>query len=230
MPRSIKARPTILVTGGTGVLGSAIVAAFCARNYDVFANYHRDQTRALAVARRTGCTLARADIRDENAVTQLFETRRFDAVVHAAGANRDALLLRTPGELWLEQMRWLGGAFLVTRAALQRLPRGARLMLVSSRVGERGRAGQCAYATGKGAMLGLMRAAAAERRDLKINAICPGFAPSPLSDQLSARARNQRAREELLPNSDAAFSVAQTCLWLLNVGLSGQILRPDCRV
>ena len=84
----------------------------------------------------------------------------------------------------------------------------------------------------KGAVLGLMRAAAAEgrARDLKINAICPGFAPSNLSRDLSENVSKQRASKNLLDGSDASQSLAATCLWLLESRITGQIVRPDCRI
>ena len=223
-------KPRILVTGGTGALGRAIVAALRAHHYRVTANYWHDEKRALAVANATGCDLARADVRDENAVQALFNQFQFDAIVHAAGTNRDALLPRTSPALWRAQMDWLDAAFLVTRAALRFLPADGRLMLISSRVGERGFAGQSAYATSKGAMIGLMRAAAAERDDLKINAICPGFAPSDLSADLSEKIVQQRAAQNLLPVADAAHSLAATCVYLMRASLNGQIVRPDCRI
>ncbi len=226
----MNARSPILVTGATGTLGSAIVAQLCARDYAVVANYFHNENRARELADFTGCALWRQDVRDENAVQSLLETERFGAVIHAAGTGRDALLLRTSNDLWREQMDWLRTAWLLTRAGLDCLPSGAHLMLISSRVGERGFAGQSAYATSKGAMIGLMRAAAAERRDLKINAICPGFAPSAMSQNLGEKVLQQRARENLLPEADAAFSLAQMCLWLLNAEISGQVLRPDCRI
>ena len=227
------ARTSVLVTGGTGVLGGALVAELCAANYAVVANYYHDETRARELQKRTGCQLARADVRDENAVQSLFETHKFDAIIHAAGVNRDALLLRTSETLWREQLRDnLDAAFLVTRAALQFLPDGGRLILISSRVGERGFIGQSAYAASKGAITGLMRAAAAEgrARDLKINALCPGFAPSTLSRDLSDKMREQRAAENLISGADAAQSLAATCRWLLRARVSGRVIRADCRV
>ncbi len=226
----MNARSQILVTGGSGALGSAVVAALCARDYSVIANYWHDEKRAQTLSDVTGCALYRADIRDENAVQTLFDSHRFDAVIHAAGANRDALLLRTSAELWREQMRWLDAAFLLTRASLRTLPEGARLILIASRVGERGTVGQSAYAASKGAILGLMRTAAKERDDLRINAICPGFAPSALSQNISEKTGKKRAEENSLPDADAAQSLAAACLWLLNANVSGQIVRPDCRV
>ena len=68
----MNARPIILVTGGTGVLGRAIVASLCATNRTVVANYYRDETRAREVEKQTGCGLWRADISDEGAVQTLF--------------------------------------------------------------------------------------------------------------------------------------------------------------
>ena len=226
----MQARSPILVTGGTGVLGSAICAALRAQNYAVVANYFRDEKRAQQLAARTGCELYRADIRDENSVQTLFESYDFGAVIHAAGANHDALLLRTSTEIWREQMRWLDAAWLLTRASLRTLPAGGNLMLISSRVGERGSVGQPAYATSKGAIIGLMHGAARERRDMRINAICPGYAPSELSENLSPQIAEKRAQENWLPDADAAFSLAQMCLYLLKAEISGQVLRPDCRI
>ena len=227
------ARPSILVTGGTGALGSALVAELRAANYAVVANYYHDESRAREVESRTGCQLARADVRDENAVQSLFENYKFDAIIHAAGVNRDALMLRTSADLWREHLRAnLDSTFLITRAALQFLPDGGRLILISSRVGERGFVGQSAYAASKGTILGLMRAAAAEgrTRNLKINAICPGFAPSTLSRDLSETIREQRAAENLISGADAAQSLSAACRWLLTARVNGQVIRADCRV
>ena len=225
----MQARPAILVTGGTGVLGSAIVAALRARDQSVVANFWRDENRAQTLAARTGCALWRADARDESAVERMFGAGAFGAVIHAAGANRDALLLRTSPANWRAQLRWSDAAFLVTRASLEHLPRGGRLLLIASRVGERGNLGQSAYAASKGALIGLMRAAAAERRDLSINAICPGYAPSDLAS-LGAFELEKRASQNVLSGADARESLAALCVWALGAAVSGQVWRPDCRI
>lgn len=226
----MKAPQTVLVTGATGVLGTAIVTALCSQNYRVVANFWRDEGRADELSAATNCALHRADVRDEIAVRAMFEAHGFDAVIHAAGANSDALLLRTSNQHWREQMRWADAAFLVTRASLEFLPRGGRLMLISSRVGERGGAGQSAYATQKGALLGLMRAAAVERDDLKINALCPGFAASKMSKHLRDSQLQTRLGHNVLAQSDARENLAAACVFLMTSSLRGQIVRPDCRI
>jgi NAD(P)-dependent dehydrogenase (short-subunit alcohol dehydrogenase family) len=222
----------VLVTGATGTLGSALVAALVAANHHVVANYCHDEARAEQLARTTGSELARADVSDEGEVEKLFEWE-FDAVFHLAGISHDALLLRLSVEDWGKLLSInLLGSFLITRAALRTLPVGGRLVLVSSRVGERGFAGQSAYGASKAALLGLMKSAAAEGREkgIAVNAVCPGFAPSKMSSSLSEEVLAKREAENWLPKPNAVESFSAMCLFLLKANGSGKVLHPDCRI
>jgi 3-oxoacyl-[acyl-carrier protein] reductase len=198
----------------------------------VVANFCHDEKRAEQLASATGCELAQADVSDEDAVERLFATP-FHGVFHLAGISRDALLPRVSKVHWEDHLKVnLLSAFLVTRASLRYLPRGGHLVLVSSRVGERGFAGQSAYGATKAALLGLMKSAALEGRErgVAVNAISPGFAPSAMSSQLSAEVLARRQGENWIPDADTAESFAALCLWLLSANISGQILRPDGRI
>ena len=62
----------ILVTGGTGTLGSALVRRLCSGGWRVFANYSRDEARAVRLCEATGCEMARAGVGDEDAVNAMF--------------------------------------------------------------------------------------------------------------------------------------------------------------
>ncbi len=223
----------VLVTGGTGTLGSALISALIEANYLVVANYFHDEKRALDVQRKTGCALHRGDVSDQKTVDELFETQNFGAIFHLAGRNHDALLPRISTQNWNEQLKFNGqSAFFITRGALRFLPRGGSLVLVSSRVAERGFAGQSAYGASKAALLGLMKSAALEgkAREIRVNALCPGFAISDLSQAVKSEVLAQRARENWLADADASQSFAALCVWLLKTQLTGQILRPDCRI
>lgn len=222
----------MLVTGGTGTLGSALVAALLEANCAVTAGFSRDFKRAERLAEKFGCQLFRGDLSDESVVESLFETP-FDAIFHLAARTQNALLPRVSTPDWRENSKInLQGAFLVTRAAMRTLPRGGHLILVSSRVAERGFAGQSAYAASKAAVLGLMKSAAIEGREsgICVNAICPGFAVSGLSQRLSNEILARREAENWLQNADAALSFAALGVWLLETEITGQILRPDCRI
>lgn len=231
----MKNQPEILITGGTGMLGSALVIALASCGFSVVANFWRDENRALELQTKTGCALRRADVSDEKGVESLFAGQKYRAIFHLAGVSHDAILPRLSASVWNHQLKNNAqSAFLITRAALRNLPRGGQLVLLSSRVAERGFAGQSAYGASKAAILGLMKSAALEGRasGISVNAICPGFAPSALSSELSDEILRARREENWLADANAAQSFAALCVWLLTscAPTSGQILRPDCRI
>ncbi len=222
------------MTGGTGTLGGALVRALCADGVAVVANYFRDEERALRLQRESGCAIVRADIGDESAVGALFQSLPpICAVIHTAGIARDALLLRQSRESWRETLRINAtGAFLVTRMALENLEDGGHLILVASRVGERGATGQSAYSANKAAILGLMKCAAREgaARKLCVNAICPPFVPSALSENMSGNELATLHRQSVSGNAGDARTFVSAARWLLSEGVSGQVIHCDDRM
>jgi 3-oxoacyl-[acyl-carrier protein] reductase len=229
--------PVVLVTGGTGTLGSSIVHVLRHQHFQVLANYRRDEARAAQLQNTTGCDLWRADVGDEAQVSAMFEALpRLSAVVHVAGITRDALLLRQSSAAWHETLRVNSdGAFLVARAALEKLENGGRLIMLASRVGEQGNGGQAAYAASKAAVIALTKCAAREgaARCLAVNAICPGFVPSALSASLSPVRLDALAGQAVLSSANAPQQVAATVLWLLSdaaAGISGQVIHCDSRI
>ena len=80
----------ILVTGGTGYIGSHTVVELMAAGYDVSVidNLHNSKASVLdRIERITGRRpeFAQIDIRDRTALRTLFSVHRFDAVIHFAG-------------------------------------------------------------------------------------------------------------------------------------------------
>jgi len=224
----------ILITGGTGVLGGALTRELCARGHEVMAGFMANEEHAVSLASETGCALWQGDMSDEAEVESLFHTQEFAAVVHCAGWNRSNLLARLTPQTWNEIMDChLTSSFLICRAGLRFLPRGGQILLVSSRVGLVGNVGQSVYASAKAGVFGLMKTAALEgrEREIRVNAICPGFAPNE-GEILAPLQQNKRVEEEVLAHSDARESFAAFVAWFFssNSGMSGQILRPDCRI
>jgi UDP-glucose 4-epimerase len=83
-------KQTILVTGGTGYIGSHTVVELLAAGHEVFIidNLHNSKASVLdRIERIAGRrpAFAQVDIRDRAALRQLFAARRFDAVIHFAG-------------------------------------------------------------------------------------------------------------------------------------------------
>ena len=73
----------VLVTGASGFIGGNVVLELARRNYEVRAQYRREQpTEKLELARTLGAELVRADLTDESNLAHLLEG--VDVVVHAA--------------------------------------------------------------------------------------------------------------------------------------------------
>ena len=74
--------------------------------------------------------------------------------------------------------------FLTFRAALGAVPRQGRLIAVASTAGLKGYAKVAPYAAAKHGVVGLVRSLALEvaRKGITVNAICPGFLDTPMTD------------------------------------------------
>ena len=229
-------RSAILITGGTGTLGAALASALTEDGFELFVNFWHNEKRAAQLQEATGCELRRADVSDEKLVQQMFESLPpLFAVIHAAAITRDALLLRQSPLRWRETMGVnLTGAFLVARGALQKVEAGGRLILLASRVGERGAPGQSAYAATKAATIALMKCAAREAAGcLSVNAICPPFVPSALSQALDKQAVASLKAQSLNARYGDAASLVSATRWLLSkdgAGVSGQVIHCDDRI
>lgn len=237
MIRSKKKRHgAILITGGTGTLGAALTHALMEDGFEIFVNFSHDEARAARLQEETGCQLRRANVSDEKAVIELFESLPpLFAIVHGAAITRDALLLRQLPSDWQETIKVnLTGAFLVARQALQKVESGGRLIFLVSRVGERGATGQSVYSATKAATIALMKCAARESAErLSINAICPPFVPSTLAGNLNEKALAALKQQSLNNRCGDASSLIGAARWLLSengAGVSGQVIHCDDRI
>ncbi len=175
----------VVVTGGTRGIGRAIAGA-CLR-----------EGAKVAVTGRTKADVAGAHVvladmtRDEDVERAAREIvaklGRVDVLVNNAGNAESAPFAKTDRALW-ERMMAVNAtsAFLVTRAFIGELAaRGGRIVMVASIAGKTSAPYIAAYAASKHAMLGLMRSLAAEYGDkgVRVNAVCPGYVDTPLTER-----------------------------------------------
>lgn len=236
------AQRTVLVTGATGAIGSQIVRDLHKSSTrlaigQVVAGYGCNAQGARALQAESGCDLRQADIGDEAQVEALFNgLDDLFAVVHCAAITRDALLVKQSRASWDDLMRVNAtGTFLVVRESLRHLGFGGRLIVLASRVGERGAIGQSAYAASKAATIALVQSAAREGAELQIcvNAICPGVVSSMMTWNLSKIRKAELARQNLFGDFGSAWAVSSLVQWLLSEvadEVSGQVLHCDSRL
>jgi NAD(P)-dependent dehydrogenase (short-subunit alcohol dehydrogenase family) len=155
-----------IVTGGSGGIGSEVVAELRARRWTV-----------TSLSRSEGC-----DVADEVQVASAFSrVDSLDALVHCAAVLIKRPFAETSADEWDEQLgAGLRGAFLCSREAFRLMRRrGGSIVMVSSLSGVAGAEkfpGMAAYVAAKSGLAGLTEALAVEGREhgIRVNAISPG--------------------------------------------------------
>jgi 3-oxoacyl-[acyl-carrier protein] reductase len=239
---------TVLVTGGSRGIGRAVVEALAAAPVAggtataVAFTWCSREAAAREVEAATGGR-ARAfqlDLRDRSRPDDLVAEVEaalgpLDGLVNNAGERREALLAMMSDDEWEAVLDVnLGGLFRCCRAVLRGMlvrRRGAIVNLASLSA-LRGVAGQTAYAASKAGILGLTRALAREvgKRQVRVNAVVPGFVPTDLTAGVPAAAVAELRAGECLPGGTSVGAVAEAVLFLLSdraAAITGQTLVVD---
>jgi NAD(P)-dependent dehydrogenase (short-subunit alcohol dehydrogenase family) len=209
-----------LVTGSTAGLGRAIARRLAAEGAVVVVT-GRDGTRGRAVAAEVGGTFLAADLRDEQACTDLVDAAAAEGLtVLVNNAVADVTTTSVEDlttEAWEAAFRVnVTAPMWLCRAALPHFRRAGHgsIVNVSSRAAERASPGLAAYVASKGALNALTRALAVEGAadGIRANTVAPGYV---LNDRRDAELDDaRRARLEamhltrLATGEDVAAAVA----------------------
>ncbi|HEY6547428.1 MAG TPA: SDR family NAD(P)-dependent oxidoreductase [Vicinamibacteria bacterium] len=185
-----------LVTGGGRGIGRAIALALADRGAEVAvaARSRAEVEEVAGEARRRGVRAAAltADVGRAEDVKALVRGARealgaIDILVNAAGIAPSAPLVKTPDEMWHSVMAVnLSGVFYTTREVLPEMAeRGwGRVINIASIAGKAAMPYIAAYTASKHGVLGLTKVAALEvaARGVTVNALCPGYVDTPMTD------------------------------------------------
>jgi NAD(P)-dependent dehydrogenase (short-subunit alcohol dehydrogenase family) len=200
---------TCLVTGASRGIGAAVAARLSADGHRV-ALLARDVTALESVRDRlpSPALCVAADVTDAVQVDAAVgrverEWGSVEVLVSNAGAGFAAPLVDTSDDDWARMLALnLTAPFrLVRRVLPPMLGQGwGRIVVVASVVAKRGEAQVAAYTAAKHGVLGLVRAAAAElaRTGVTVNAVCPGYVDTPMTDGTveAVAARSGRTPDE----------------------------------
>ena len=144
---------------------------------------------------------------------------RIDVLVNNAGITRDTLLIRMSEEDWDAVLDInLKGAFLVTKAVVKPMmkQRSGAIVNIASVVGIMGNAGQANYTASKAGLIALTKTTAKElgSRNVRVNAVAPGFIRTAMTDKLSEQAKEAMLRNVPLGRPGEPEDVAKAVAFL----------------
>jgi 3-oxoacyl-[acyl-carrier protein] reductase len=240
----VSAQRVIVVTGGTGGIGRAIVETLAREGVTVAFTYAAAEERARTLADELPRTHAYPlDLRDARGPAALVDRVEsalgpIDGLVNGAGVRSDGLLAFTSDEEWDRVLDVnLGGVFRCCRAVVPGMVarRHGAIVNVASLSARFGLAGQAGYAASKAGVLGLTRSLAREigSRGIRVNAVAPGFVATEMTGELPEDVVRSLRRNECLPGGVSTESVAATVAFLLSEGaraITGQCVFVDAGV
>jgi NAD(P)-dependent dehydrogenase (short-subunit alcohol dehydrogenase family) len=193
-----------LVTGGGRGIGAACARSLAAAGAKVIV-CGRTQADLDAIAKEIDGIAIACDIADRDATDRMVRElpARVDVLVNNAGVAESASLEKTSDELWDRIIELDATApFRVTRALVPAMVKAGwgRVVNIASNAGVSGYGYSAAYCAAKHAMVGFTRALAIDlaRSGVTINALCPGWVHTKMSQEAVARiaAKTGRSAEE----------------------------------
>lgn len=164
---------------------------------------------------------------------------KVDILVNNAGITKDGLLMRMSDEDWDQVLDInLRGTFLFTRAVARPMMKnkaadgsqlGGAIVNITSVVGITGNAGQANYTASKGGVIALTKTTAKElgSRNVRCNAVAPGFIESKMTEGLSDEIKKSYLDSIPLKRFGKVGDIAKAVAWLVSDDASyvtGQIL------
>ena len=186
-----------------------------------------------------GCNVAESAEVDACVKAAIEAFGRVDILVNNAGITKDGLIMRMSDADWDAVLNVnLKGTFLFTRAVSRPMMKnkgpdgeqlGGAIVNIASVVGIMGNAGQANYTASKGGVIVLTKTTAKElgSRNIRCNAVAPGFIQSKMTDVLSDDVKKAYMDTIPLRRFGTAEDIARCVVFLagpLSSYITGQIV------
>lgn len=180
------------------------------------------------------------DVTDSEGFTNLIndvaeQYGRIDVLVNNAGITRDGLLMRMSDEDWNDVINVnLTSAFIGTRAVSKHMVRRREGVIINmaSFSGIAGNRGQANYSASKAGLIGLTKTTAKElaAKNVRANAIAPGFIATKMTDALPQQAKDIALELIPLKRMGQPRDVAKVVAFLASddaTYITGQVISVD---
>ncbi len=234
----------VLVTGSGRGIGFAIAKKFAEMDAKIVILDINQEIVDLAVAEMKkldfdayGYVL---DVTNSKLVESVFkqinqDLGSLDVLVNNAGITKDNLLMRMKESEWDAVINVnLKGTYICTQKICRYMmkQKNGVILNIASVIGVMGNAGQANYAASKGGIIALTKSTAKElaSRNIRANAIAPGFIETDMTASLSADVVESYAKAIPLGKMGKAEDIANLCLFLASDEaryITGQTINVD---
>lgn len=226
----------VLVTGGSGAIGSAICKKLASLGYFVGVHYNKNCENAERLAKEIGGIAVGFDLTDAIQVKDgiksfVSKASGIDVLVNNAGiAQQIKPLLDTTEEEFDSIFNTnVKGVFLACKEVIPyMLENGGNIVNVSSMWGLVGASCESVYSASKGAIISFTKSLAKEYAgaNIKVNAIAPGFIDTPMNAHLSKEDRQLCLNDIPLGRFGAVEDVAKAVAFLCDADLfmTGEVI------
>jgi 3-oxoacyl-[acyl-carrier protein] reductase len=231
-----------LITGGSRGIGAAIVRAYAEHGASVAFTYRSSAGPAEAIVKELEEKGAQVKAYQSDAssysdtealIKQVLEDfGKVDVLINNAGITKDNLMLRMTEEQWDQVIETnLKSVFNLTKHIVRPMMknRSGSIINMSSVVGDFGNAGQANYAASKAGIFGFTKSIAKEMgsRNVRCNAIAPGFIRTEMTDELDEKTRENYLSGIPLKRFGNPEEIADACVFLgsdMSTYINGQTL------
>lgn len=230
-----------IVTGASRGIGRAIAYIFAKEGASLILNSTSDEIHHVAkdlTKRGTKVFTIQGDIKENKVVLEITrkakeEFGKVDILVNNAGIFSLSIL----GLIKVEDMKKVFDVNVVsvinlTQYISRLMQPGSSIINISSLAGVKGAEGLSVYSASKGAVSAFTLAAAKElaHREIRVNAIAPGYINTKLLEQIPAKSKEKNIANIGLKRLGEADDVAKCALFLASDAssyITGQIIGVD---
>ena len=232
----------VIITGASRGIGRGVATVFAKNGANIAFTYLSSTENAKSLENELACFGVKAkgyksDASNFIAAQELSKSviedfGSIDVLVNNAGITKDSLLMRmTENDFNLVMQINMNSVFNMTKAVIKPMMKAKKgsIINMSSVVGVKGNAGQTNYSASKAGIIGFTKSTALElgSRNIRSNAIAPGFIETEMTESLEDEAINNWRNQIPLKRGGKPEDIANVSMFLasdLSSYVTGQVI------